>query len=198
MTNPANPAQPRCPHGSSRSPTACDDLEAACHEWAQRVGAGPFLVRRHLPVRDAQRRARRLRPQRRLRPVGPGDARDHPAARVRAGQHARGSRARQLGPGQPLRVLRRRPRVASAALVEQGMPLTMSLTSSSGMEVHFHDARARRRRDPRAVRRHRAPARLLRQGGRPRRRLGRVRRRPLHRPVLTYGPGVSGRPCLPC
>ena len=30
---------------------------------------------------------------------------------------------------------------ASAALVEQGMPLTMALTSSSGMEVRFHDAR---------------------------------------------------------
>jgi hypothetical protein len=30
---------------------------------------------------------------------------------------------------------------SSATLVEQGMPLTMALTSSSGMEVRFHDAR---------------------------------------------------------
>lgn len=30
---------------------------------------------------------------------------------------------------------------ASTALIEQGMPLVMSLTTSSGMPVRFHDAR---------------------------------------------------------
>ncbi|MSZ57477.1 MAG: hypothetical protein F2697_03000, partial [Actinobacteria bacterium] len=26
------------------------DLEAACREWAERVGAGPFLIRQHMQV----------------------------------------------------------------------------------------------------------------------------------------------------
>ena len=74
---------------------------------------------------------------------------------------------------------------ASAALEEQGMPLTMALTSSSGMEVHFHDARhvvggiLELYVGTEHLRGFYDKVAALADG------LGRLRRRPLHRPVLT-------------
>ena len=50
MTNPANPQQPALPGRLVQIAYRVDDLEAACRDWATKVGAGPFLVRSHLPV----------------------------------------------------------------------------------------------------------------------------------------------------
>ena len=142
MTNPANPAQPTLPARLVQIAYRVDDLEAACHEWAQRVGAGPFLVRRHLPVV--------------ARHNGEPAVYDHSAAFGQWGPvmleiiqlHAcePASMREVLEHEQPGQVNHFACFVddleaASAALEEQGMPLTMSLTSSSGMEVRFHDAR---------------------------------------------------------
>ncbi len=118
------------------------DLEAACHAWAANVGAGPFLCRRHLPVTATH--------------DGEPAIYDHSAAFGQWGpvmlelielhecepaamrdvlEHDRG--------GQPNHFACFVDDLdgASAALEQQGMPLTMALTSSSGMRVHFHDAR---------------------------------------------------------
>lgn len=142
MANPANPGQGSLPAALVQIAYRVDDLETACHEWAQRVGAGPFLVRRHLAVE--------------ARHNGEAAIYDHSAAFGQWGPvmlelivlH-------ECEPASMREVLEHeRPGTvnhfacfvddldsASAALIEQGMPLTMSLTTSSGMEVHFHDAR---------------------------------------------------------
>ena len=162
------------------------DLEAACHDWAQRVGAGPFLVRRHLPVTATHN--------------GEPAVYDHSAAFGQWGPvMLEIIQLHECEPASMREVLEHEQpgqvnhfacfvddlEAASAALEEQGMPLTMALTSSSGMVVHFHDARHVVGGILELYVGHRAPARLLRQGRRPRRRLGRLGRRPLHRPVLT-------------
>lgn len=150
MPNPANPAQATLPSQLVQIAYRVDDLEAACHAWAQQVGAGPFLVRRHLPVE--------------ARHHGEPAIYDHSAAFGQWGplmlelieiHECEPASMREVlehdgaggGPG-----LLGRPmnhvacwvddlEAASTALIEQGMPLTMALTSSSGMEVRFHDAR---------------------------------------------------------
>ena len=50
MPNPPNPRQSLLPAEFVQIAYRVDDLEAACHEWAAKVGAGPFLIRHHLPV----------------------------------------------------------------------------------------------------------------------------------------------------
>lgn len=141
-TNPANPRQSALPSEFVQIAYRVDDLEAACHEWAQKVGAGPFLVRHHLEVVATHN--------------GEPAVYDHSAAFGQWGPlmlelivlH-------ECEPASMREVLEHeRPGAvnhfacfvndldaASAALTEQGMPLTMSLITSSGMEVHFHDAR---------------------------------------------------------
>ncbi len=142
MPNPANPAQAALPARLVQIAYRVDDLEAACHEWAQRVGAGPFLVRRHLPVVATHN--------------GEPAVYDHSAAFGQWGPvMLEIIQLHECEPASMREVLEHEVpgqvnhfacfvddlEAASAALVEQGMPLTMSLTSSSGMEVRFHDAR---------------------------------------------------------
>ena len=152
MPNPANPAQGVLPAQLVQIAYRVDDLEAACHAWAEAVGAGPFLVRRHLPVE--------------ARHDGQPAIYDHsaafgqwgplmlelielhecePAAMREVLEHD-GSGPRAVGPiGQQVNHVAcwvDDLEAASAAMVERGMPLTMALTSSSGMEVRFHDARS--------------------------------------------------------
>jgi hypothetical protein len=142
MPNPANPAQPTLPAQLVQIAYRVDDLESACREWAQRVGAGPFLVRHHLAVQ--------------ARHDGQPAVYDHSAAFGQWGpvmleliqlHECEPPAMREVlehdGPGQVNHFACWVDDLdaASDALVEQGMPLTMSLTSSSGMEVRFHDAR---------------------------------------------------------
>ncbi len=142
MPNPANPLTARLPSRLVQIAYRVADLEAACHEWAQKVGAGPFLVRHHLPVIATHN--------------GEPAVYDHSAAFGQWGpvmleiiqlhECEPASMREVLEHEQPGQVNHYACFVddletASAALVNQGMPLTMSLTSSSGMEVRFHDAR---------------------------------------------------------
>ena len=142
MPNPANPGQAALPARLVQIAYRVDDLEAACHDWAQRVGAGPFLVRRHLPVVATHN--------------GEPAVYDHSAAFGQWGPvMLEIIQLHECEPASMREVLEHEQsgqvnhfacfvddlEAASAALVEQGMPLTMSLVSSSGMEVHFHDAR---------------------------------------------------------
>lgn len=142
MPNPANPAQPSLPSQLVQIAYRVPDLEAACHEWAQRVGAGPFLCRPHLEVEATH--------------DGEPAVYDHSAAFGQWGPiMLELIELHECEPASMREVLEHdKPgqvnhfacfvddlEAASAALEEQGMPLTMSLTSSSGMEVHFHDAR---------------------------------------------------------
>lgn len=153
MPNPANPAQAALPARLVQIAYRVDDLEAACHDWAQKVGAGPFLVRRHLPVVASHN--------------GEPAVYDHSAAFGQWGPvMLEIIQLHECEPASMREVLEHEApgpatsgavpwagqvnhfacfvddlEQASAALVEQGMPLTMSLTSSSGMEVRFHDAR---------------------------------------------------------
>lgn len=142
MTNPPNPQQAALPAQLVQIAYRVRDLDAACRDWATRVGAGPFLVRRHLPVvaRHNDQPA----------------VYDHSAAFGQWGpvmlelielhECEPASMREVLGHEAPGQVNHFACFVddldaASEALVEQGMPLTMALTSSSGMEVRFHDAR---------------------------------------------------------
>lgn len=118
------------------------DLEEACHEWAQKVGAGPFILRSHLPVNATHN--------------GKPAVYDHSAAFGQWGpimielielhECEPPSMREVLEHDQPGHVNHfacfvEDLEAASAQLIEQGMPLTMALTTSSGMTVHFHDAR---------------------------------------------------------
>lgn len=136
------PASPALPSHLVQIAYRVDDLEAACHEWAERVGAGPFLIRRHLAVTATHH--------------GEPAVYDHSAAFGQWGPvmlelvelHA-------CEPASMREVFEHdRPgqvnhyacfvddlEAASAALEAAGFPLEMSLTSSSGMQVRFHDAR---------------------------------------------------------
>jgi hypothetical protein len=142
MPNPANPTQPTLPSRLVQIAYRVDDLEAACHAWARNVGAGPFLVRRHLPVEATH--------------DGQPAVYDHSAAFGQWGpvmlelielHECEPASMRAVlehdQAGQPNHFACFVPdlEAASAALEEQGVPLTMALTSSSGMTVHFHDAR---------------------------------------------------------
>jgi hypothetical protein len=142
MSNPANPLQAALPAQFVQIAYRVDDLEAACRQWAQLVGAGPFLVRHHLPVV--------------ARHDGGPAVYDHSAAFGQWGPvMLELIQVHECEPASMREVLEHdRPgqvnhfacwvddlEAASDALVEQGMPLTMALTSSSGMEVRFHDAR---------------------------------------------------------
>lgn len=118
-----------------------DDLDAACREWAAAVGAGPFLLRRHLPVEATH--------------AGAPAVYDHSAAFGQWGPVMLELIEVHACEPAPLADLMTTPigrlnHVAcfvddlpgtSAALEERGIPLEMALTSSSGMSVHFHDAR---------------------------------------------------------
>lgn len=142
MTNPPNPRQAALPAHLVQIAYRVPDLDTACHEWATRVGAGPFLVRRHLPVV--------------ARHNGEPAVYDHSAAFGQWGpvmlelielHECEPASMRDVlehdAPGQVNHFACFVDDLdsASAALDEQGMPLTMALTSSSGMEVRFHDAR---------------------------------------------------------
>ncbi|MBI1350348.1 MAG: hypothetical protein GC156_04440 [Actinomycetales bacterium] len=142
MTNPPNAAQAALPGRLVQIAYRVPDLEAACHEWAQKVGAGPFLCRPHLPVTATHN--------------GEPAVYDHSAAFGQWGPvmleliqvHACEPAAMQevlehdrVGQPNHFACFVDDLEAASAALEEQGMPLTMALVSSSGMQVHFHDAR---------------------------------------------------------
>ena len=142
MPNPPNPRQSLLPAEFVQIAYRVDDLEAACHEWAAKVGAGPFLIRHHLPVI--------------ARHDGEPAVYDHSAAFGQWGPvMLELIQLHEVEPAAMREVLQHDLpgqvnhfacwvedlEAASAALIEQGMPLTMALTSSSGMEVRFHDAR---------------------------------------------------------
>lgn len=142
MPNPPHPQQSALPSTLVQIAYRVPDLEAACHAWAQRVGAGPFLVRRHLPVIATHN--------------GEPAVYDHSAAFGQWGPvMLEIIQLHECEPASMREVLEHEQpgqvnhfacfvddlEAASAALEEQGMPLTMALTSSSGMVVHFHDAR---------------------------------------------------------
>jgi len=142
VTNPANPQQPALPGRLVQIAYRVDDLEAACRDWATKVGAGPFLVRSHLPVTATHE--------------GAPAVYDHSAAFGQWGPvMLELIEVHECQPASMREVLQHEHsgqpnhfacfvddlEAASAALIEQGMPLTMALTSSSGMTVHFHDAR---------------------------------------------------------
>ena len=50
MSNPPIPGISALPRELVQIASTVPDLEAACHEWAEKVGAGPFLVRTHMDV----------------------------------------------------------------------------------------------------------------------------------------------------
>ncbi|HAN71233.1 MAG TPA: hypothetical protein DCQ36_06545 [Actinobacteria bacterium] len=142
MPNPPHPGQAALPSRLVQIAYRVDDLEAACHQWAESVGAGPFLCRSHLPVT--------------ARHDGQPAVYDHSAAFGQWGavmleliqlHECEPAAMREVlehdAPGQAnhFACFVDDLAAASAALEAQGMPLTMSLTTSSGMEVRFHDAR---------------------------------------------------------
>ena len=142
MTNSANPAQRALPSELVQVAYRVDDLEAACLEWAQKVGAGPFLVRKHIAVRASHN--------------GESAVYDHSAAFGQWGPlMLELIQVHECVPRTMREVVEHDARgqvnhvacfvddleATSAALEAQGYPLVMDLTSSSGMSVHYHDAR---------------------------------------------------------
>ncbi|MCX6413774.1 MAG: VOC family protein [Actinobacteria bacterium] len=119
------------------------DLEAACREWAERVGAGPFLIRQHMQVNANH--------------DGEPAIYDHSAAFGQWGPlMLELVELHECSPA-PLNDAFRHSApnavnhyayfvedlaASSAALQEQGFPLMMELVSSSGMQVHFLDGRS--------------------------------------------------------
>ena len=119
------------------------DLEAACREWAERVGAGPFLIRQHMQVNATH--------------DGEPAIYDHSAAFGQWGPlMLELVELHECSPA-PLNDAFRHSApnavnhyayfvedlaASSAALQEQGFPLMMELVSSSGMQVHFLDGRS--------------------------------------------------------
>lgn len=118
------------------------DLAAGCRRWASTMGAGPFLVREHLPVQATYH--------------GAPAVYDHSAAFGQWGPlmlelitvHDAGPAplAEALMHDQPGQLHHVACFVddldlSSAMLQEQGAPLLFELTSSSGMHVRFHDGR---------------------------------------------------------
>lgn len=142
MPEETKPPTPALPSRLVQIAYRVDDLETACHQWAERVGAGPFLCRRHLEVTATHQ--------------GQPAVYDHSAAFGQWGPiMLELIELHECEPASMRAVLEHdhvgQPNhfacfvddldAASAALETQGMPLTMSLVTSSGMEVHFHDAR---------------------------------------------------------
>jgi hypothetical protein len=138
----ANPLQPLLPSALVQVAYRVDDLEAACHEWATRVGAGPFLVRPHMAVTTTHR--------------GEPAVYDHSAAFGQWGPlmleliqvHAcEPASLREVvehdRPGQLNHVACFVDDLdeTSATLEAHGFPVAMEVVSSSGMRVRFHDAR---------------------------------------------------------
>ena len=134
MPNAANPQQANLPAKLVQIAYRVDDLEAACHDWAQKVVAGPFLVRHHLPVIATHN--------------GEPAIYDHSAAFGQWGPvMLEIIQIHECEPASMREVLEHEEpgqinhyacfvddlNSASAALISQGIPLTMSLTSSSGM-----------------------------------------------------------------
>ena len=119
------------------------DLEAACREWAERVGAGPFLIRQHMQVNATH--------------DGEPAIYDHSAAFGQWGAlMLELVELHECSPA-PLNDAFRHSApnavnhyayfvedlaASSAAIQEQGFPLMMELVSSSGMQVHFLDGRS--------------------------------------------------------
>ena len=142
MTNPANPGQAALPAQLVQIAYRVPDLVTACHEWAQRTGAGPFLIRRHMPVVATHNGAPAVYDHSaafgQWGPVMLELIELHecePAAMREVFEHERPGQVNHFA------CIVDDLDAASAALQAQGMPLTMILTSSSGMTVHFHDAR---------------------------------------------------------
>jgi len=118
------------------------DLEAACREWAAKVGAGPFLLRSHMDVQATHH--------------GEPAIYDHSAAFGQWGpvmlelvelhecapasmdeifRHSAGNQVNHYA------CFVNDLDASSVALEEAGFPMVMDLVTSSGMQVHFHDAR---------------------------------------------------------
>ena len=119
------------------------DLEAACREWAQRVGAGPFLIRKHMQVVATH--------------DGQPAIYDHSAAFGQWGPlMLELVELHECSPAPLHHAFRHSApnavnhyayfvedlQASSTALQEQGFPLMMELVSSSGMQVHFLDGRS--------------------------------------------------------
>lgn len=143
VTGTAGPVQTVLPSALVQIAYRVTDLEAACRAWAATTGAGPFLIRRSIPVTATHR--------------GEPAVYDHSAAFGQWGPlmlelvqlHAcepESMRAviehEQIGQVNHFACFVDDLEAASAALEAQGCPLTLTVITSSGMTVHYHDARA--------------------------------------------------------
>ena len=119
-----------------------DDVEAAARRYAAALGAGPFLVRRNIVSRDVQHGDEGAYTHTAaygqwgpvmLELIEVTDVRPAPVAEavlsLRTGIHHVANFVDDLD-------------AASAAHEAAGHPLLMNLRTSSGIPVHFHDARA--------------------------------------------------------
>jgi hypothetical protein len=143
MSNPPIPGISALPRELVQIAHTVPNLEAACHEWAEKVGAGPFLVRKHMDVQAIHN--------------GEPAVYNHSAAFGQWGPvMLELVELHDCGPASMNEVFRHSAPnqvnhyayfvddldISSEALQAQGFPLTMELISSSGMRVHFLDARA--------------------------------------------------------
>ncbi len=118
------------------------DLTAACHQWATTMGAGPFVVREHMDVKASHH--------------GRPAVYDHSAAFGQWGPVMLELITVHRCEPEPMRAVIEHEQpgqlnhvacfvddlaASSAALEAVGMPLVMSLVTSSGMDVNFHDGR---------------------------------------------------------
>lgn len=142
MTSPTSPVSADLPARLVQIAYRVDDLEAACHEWASKVGAGPFLVRSHMAVTATHH--------------GEPAVYDHSAAFGQWGPiMLELVQLHEVEPASMREVIEHSPPgqvnhyacfvddlpAASAALEAEGFPLIMELVTSTGMRVNFHDAR---------------------------------------------------------
>lgn len=143
MTTSANPQQSLLPSVLIQVAFRVENLEAACLEWASKVGAGPFLIRQHMKVQAKHN--------------GQPAIYDHSAAFGQWGTlmlelievhecEPAGMKAvmehDSLGQVNHFACYAEDLEATSAALEAAGFPLAMDLVSSSGMPVRYHDARA--------------------------------------------------------
>lgn len=119
------------------------DLEAACREWAEKVGAGPFLIRSHMPVAATHHGQPAIYDHSaafgQWGPVMLELVELHECAPAAMDEIFRHSAANQVN---HYACFVNDLEASSAALEEAGFPLVMDLVSSSGMNVRFHDARS--------------------------------------------------------
>jgi hypothetical protein len=142
MSNPGNPQISALPRQLVQIAYTVPDLEAACLEWAQKVGAGPFLIRQRMAVQaihDGE-------PAVYLHSAAFGQWGPVMLELVELHECEPSSMSKVFRHSAPNQVNHYAYFVddldaTSNELQAQGFPLTMELISSSGMRVHFLDAR---------------------------------------------------------